>query len=233
MKDYNSVARLLLEAFDEAEISQRDGADNKSFSFVPPERYRYRLLRVFPNGYKFHVDQIAESKLGVRGQATFVGDVPEEGVRYDISVPAAEPWTFKKGTTDILNYDQAYAKLTSAGLKAIAREMGLGLHLYDKAANRSTGGTKSSGNANSAGTHDSEWTGDEKVNIGKFKNTDTRWNDEDAVDGGYLDYVTSGDKPNQKALKEIARRLKASGDGGQRKAESSANAHEDSDFPFN
>lgn len=233
IEKYNPVAQLLLEAFDESEISEREGSGNQTFSYVPPERYRYRLLKIFSNGYTFHLTNTTETKLGVKGTAHFIGEVPEEGVRYDIIVDVFEPWTFKRESKDILNPEQSFMKLASAGVKAIAREIGLGLHLYDKAAKKSGGskssasssGSKSSGNASPS--HDGEWTGDEEVTFGtKWKGK--KWKE---VDDDYLTYVTKDpEKANKLALKEIARRQKNAASDGQSKAEQSVD--EDENFPF-
>lgn len=52
-------------------------------------------------------------------------------------------------------------------------------------------------------TSNGTWDGNEFAEIGKFKGTNTPWS---LVDDGYLEFVTKGDKPNAKALLEIARR---------------------------
>lgn len=248
LKSYNETSQALLMPFDESEISEREGSGNQTFSYVPPERYRYRLLNVFAEGYKFSVTVTEIRPTGVAGSAHFVGSVMETGVAYDIVIPVFEPWTFKSGTKDILNPDQTFSKLASAGIKACAREMGLGLHLYDKAAKKTSSGSSSSKPAASkakaapAGTGDGEgipnfdadWDGTENVTFGtKYKSKP--WTE---CDDDYLDFITSDpDKANKKALKEIARRQSIAGSAGNEQASKSLaakaeTAEDDDDFKF-
>lgn len=241
LKEYNAVAQLLLEAFADSEISEREGSGGKMFSYVPPERYRYRLLKIFANGYQFHLSNTSEGQRGIKGTAHFIGEVPEEGVRYDIKVDVFEPWS-KTKEGEIFAPDQSFMKLASAGLKAVAREMGLGLHLYDKAQKTgkaaakpaakpaSKGGTKAKGSSDNA-DFDADWDGTEEVTFGKHKGD--AWSE---IEDNYLEFITKDpEKANKKALKEIARRQSEAGDTGAsnaKKAMDNKGGADDDEFPF-
>lgn len=234
LSEYNSVAQLLLVAFDDAEISEREGSGGKMYSYVPPERYRYRLLKAFPNGFTLETTVTRVGKLGIEGSTHFVGEVPEEGIRYDITVPCFEAWTFKSGTQDIIQPEQSYMKLASAGLKAFSREIGLGLHLYDKAPRTVNTSTRvnnpapaasststGTGNGNGIPNFDSEWDGSVHCTIGtKIKGQP--W--ANATDD-YLEFLTRDpEKANRFALKEIARRQSLAGQTGNASAAASVAA---------
>ena len=254
LKDYNQVAQDLLVPFDDSEISQREGSGNQTFSFVPPERYRYRLLRIFSNGFTFSITNTVEGKSGVKGTGHFIGEVPEDGVRYDITVDVFESWTFKKDSDVVLNRDQSYSKLASAGLKACAREMGLGLHLYDKAVKKSSSvkpATKTSVKPSASktstvkskvpasdGDHgdysqyfDENWDGSDELRFTKQKGTAYS-----ELEDGMISWLINKDdqegnpNPDKGALKEMARRMADGGSNAQERAEKSVD--EDEDYPF-
>ena len=244
---YNPVAQSLLEAFDESEISEREGNGGKSFSYVPPERYRYRLLRVFPQGYTFHISDLNEGKAGVRATAHFIGEAADEGVRYDIKVAVFEPWS-KTQNGEFYSLDQTYAKLNSAGLKGSAREMGLGLHLYDKTAKK-TGASKPSAAkkpnpkkdedlGDYAEFFDEEWDGSDALKITKHKGTPYNELD-DGLLSWLINKVDQNEKPNpdKGALKEMARRMAEGGGEATKRAKASTaskspKASDDDEFPF-
>jgi hypothetical protein len=212
--DYNQVAAELLVPFDASLIKTRAQA-GKNFSYVPPDQYRKRILEVFCNGYRLEVcpSSIVETDHGVRAAYTFGGTVDE--VTYTISVPAYQEWTFKSGTYEAIQRDQAYNKLTSAALKAVCVNLGLGLHLYDKdeasspvasgggqtSAPRAASAPKASASTTPAG----DWDGSALWSFGKYKNT--AYNALDDADYlGYLQWAATKDKPDNGAVKECTRR---------------------------
>jgi len=139
--EYNVLARELLEPFGDDEISTTE--DN--FSYVDPARYRLRLLKAFPNGYTFLIRDYTVQKTGLLGMAYFKG--VRDDVMYEFNVPFFEKyivgakkfkndngeWVDNPKAGEILRLEQVVQMSTSAGLKSVCREMGLGLHLYEKA----------------------------------------------------------------------------------------------------
>lgn len=246
---YNSVAQLLLEAFADSEISEREGSGGKTFSYVPPERYRYRLLKAFPNGFTFHCTVTSVGKAGIQGSAHFIGDCPEDGVKYDIIAPCFEGWTKSSSTGDIIAPEQSFQKLTSAGLKAIAREIGLGLHLYDKAprtvsskpaaakaaASKPAASTGApAGDGNGVPDFDPAWDGSKGI---PFKMSETPKGTPYAdMDDKAIEWMCNKTKsrdddtpnPDQGALKERARRIVMAGATGASKATAAAEAKNES-----
>jgi hypothetical protein len=235
-KDFNAVAKALLEPFDDSLISQRKGAGEKTFSYVAPENYRARLLEVFTGGFEFGIvpGSLQIGKEGVAGVYRFKGERPDEGVVYEITVPAYEAYTKKSDTGEVITIDQTMNKLSSAGLKNAAREIGVGLHLYDKVASGgsgSSGGTSTrsgSSTASKAGSNAStgDWDGTETITFGKHNGT--QWKD---IDDGYLAFITKDpEKANATALKEIARRKSTAVETAQSSA--SGASSDDEEFPF-
>jgi hypothetical protein len=250
----------LMDPFDESFIQKRllnpdkpyHEKYNKQITSVAPEHYRQRLLEVFGD-FTFEVipESIVEGKTGVRAAFQFSA----KGL-HKRAVAVFEPWTFAgefvynkdSGKFDkpnpkagqIIQPEYTYAMLDSAAIKAISRNLGLGLHLYlDKADNAapSTSATTASAahtqtaTSNAAptgGAYDPEWTGEDEITFGKHSGK--KWNHPD-VDAGYLNYITKDpEKANKLGLKEIARRLHAS--AGSAAQNAAASVDEDSEIPF-
>ena len=238
--EYNSIATALLEPFDDSEISTREGAGGKSFSYVDPARYRYRLLQVFKNGFTFGIvhGSVVIGKTGVYAEYRFTGEDPETLIRYDITVPAFEAFSETK-EGKVFGLDQMMNKLTSAGLKNAARELGLGLHLYDKAARSTTSNKARTQHAASSDEDDedsddegSDWDGTAKVSFGqKWKGTPYK-----DVDADWIDWAATKDKPDQGAVKEQKRRKAGAASAGSKAASKQSKAKpaddEDDDIPF-
>ena len=240
---YNPVAEALLVPFDQSLISQREMNGN-TFDFVSPEHYRYRLLEVFGEGFTFSLDDVrvivSDGIAGLQGTAHFVGE--RDNVKYDITTTVFEAFVISKTTTHPISVEQSYMKLMSAGIKAVSREMGLGLHLYDKApATAKAAAPKTSTAAPKATTaaapkatakpataapKEEAWDGSLLIAYGT-KHKGTPYNE---VDDGWLQWAgTQKDPPDRNAVKEIARRQKAA--GSEEPGEPGESA-EDVEFPF-
>ena len=246
LKQYNAVAREALVPFDQSEISTREGAGGQNFSYVPPERYRYRLLRIFKNGYAFGIipGTVTVTKTGVQADFRLRGELLDEtemnNVVYDVTATAFEPYTFKRESTEILNIDQTFSKLMSAGLKLCARKLGLGLHLYDNPARQASGGGskpssggggyQSGAGVDPNGDHfDPNWTGADTIAYSKHKGTPYNQLEDGMISFccNLTDRETGAPKPDVKALKERARRQKAAASGN-----ASSDDLDDDDIPF-
>jgi hypothetical protein len=219
--EYNPVAALLLEPFADSEIRSRKGAENKTFSYVAPELYRYRLLKVFTEGYEFGLTDIVEGQLGVRGVAHFKGHI--DGIEYSVNgCPVFEPWTFSSSEpTKKVNPDQTYMKLSSAGLKAVSREIGLGLHLYDKTPQEGEAASSTPRSSAAAAVSTDGWDGEKLVGFGK-KYPTTKWKD---VPDDYLVFLTKDSDPDKRrpeAVAEKARRADNNVAIGQEQASNAA-----------
>ena len=216
----NATQKLLLEPFADDQISEIDG-----FSYVDPFHYRTRLHQVFQQGFEFRVNSIVIGKDNMYGQAFFKGRVDD--LEFVIEVPCAEKYIKASGDGTILKFEQSVNMLISAGMKAICRELGIGLHLYEKTANK--GGSKkggSTGGAPAAAAPSGPWDGQAAITFGKHNGT--KWCD---IEDSYLEYITKDPaKANALALKEIARR--SANNVGEGRA-NAASAHSDDDsIPF-
>lgn len=224
-KKYSALAAKLLEPFDDSQIRQREGSGGKNFSYVPPEEYRYRLLESFPHGFAFGVipGSTRLEKTGVHAEFAFEAEDPDTLTRYKITATAFEPWTLARETGAILNPDQTFAKLMSAGLKACCREIGIGLHLYDKGDSQSTGSSKSTSKTQTKASSKSEhgeWDGELTLKSGKHKGK--KWKD---TPDSFVEFLANMDEPNELAIKELARRASAD-------SEDEETQESDDDLPF-
>lgn len=221
---YAATQTLLLEPFADDQISEIDG-----FSYVDPYQYRMRLHAIFQQGFKFQVRGLIVGKDNMTAQAYFSGRVDD--VEYEIEVPCAEKFIKASGTDTILKFEQSMNMLISAGLKAVCRELGIGLHLYEKAANK--GGSKKGGGGQSApsgggapASSNGPWDGNAAVTFGKHSGS--KWRD---IEDSYLEYITKDpEKANKLALQEIARRRANNVGEGQSNAAGAVD--DDSEIPF-
>lgn len=262
MSKYNAVAEALLVPFDESDITQRLQNPKKDFhekynpifSYVTPEKYRYRLLETFTNGYEFGIipGTVVFGKEGVFAIYNFKGSVGE--VRYDITVPVFEEYSYmydydaKQSTDKKINLDKQQNAMTSAALKAISTNLGLGLHLYDKTATQVNGGEKAPETAKAASgsstrsaasgasqgasnANDSDWDGTAKVTFGKHKGKPYS-----EVDEGWLSWAANKTNdegepnPDKGSVRELARRKSTAGAAAQQSA--SAGVDDEGEFPF-
>jgi hypothetical protein len=120
------ATRAKLEAkFPEEAHSTRDG-----YTYVDPMHYRTRLNDVFTEGYTFEVKITSMRPEGFYGDAYFIATL--NCVIYVRRVLWSEPWMFAKDSKDLIKIDTKIQSANSAGLKAVCRELGIGLYLYDK-----------------------------------------------------------------------------------------------------
>ena len=214
LAEFSEASQLLLEPFPEEDISYIDG-----FAYDDPERYRYRLLKVFKGGFSWHMEDCHETSFGdakgLAGYGHFVGKV--DGELFDRRVFAFEK--FQLGADDSPNAGKTQkeeytaANLDSALLKQVSRDMGLGLHLYVKDAKKSS---KKGGSTNTPDTNASTgpWDGSYKWSFGKFagstyadpiyKATYEKPTTEEYVK--YLDWASTKERPDTGSIKEYARR---------------------------
>jgi hypothetical protein len=236
LEGYNKIAQLLLQPFDAEDLSYRlknpkkpEGPYNPKFTYVKPHKYRYRLHKIFEQGYSFKIHDVVFGAKGLTGYAYFKADVPEYNVSYEFDVLFSEDYTFaaefiwnqatqtvdlpnpKAG--EIIGLSETMQMANSAGLKAVCRELGIGLNLYDDKDEAHTGGTYTpSGNGAttapatnaSAPADNGEWTG-EKVIGGNGKFKDKKWNDPE-VDDGYVNWCAGKFGPTSDGQREKNRR---------------------------
>jgi hypothetical protein len=202
----NKLAEALLVPFDDSQISERHqnpkDTSTPIFSYVDPAHYRRRLLETFTKGFLLHVEDAKLEAPGVVAQAHFIGE--QDGVKYDIKMPVFEEYTISTTTNKAIQIAQTFSKLGSAGAKAVSRELGLGLHLYDKVTRKVSGGSNASTSAagTSSAAPDAQWDGSAKVTFGaKYKGMAYK-----DIEDGWITWAATKDKPDQGAVKELARR---------------------------
>lgn len=233
---YNSVAREALTPFDASLVRERKQNPNNPnspiFKYVPPEQYRAKALAIFPDGYQFGpvVGTVQFMKTAVSAIYRFIGT--KDGITYDVSTLAIEPFTFASGTETIIQADQTASKLQSNGLKLCLREMGFGHELY--ADKKPQGASSAAPTYNAAPVdlnadhYDPNWTGDAPIAYSKHKNTPYNQLEDGMITFccNLTDRQTNAPKPDVNALKERARRQRAA-------ASNAANdASDDEDIPF-
>jgi hypothetical protein len=230
----NKLAEALLVPFDDSQISERHQNPKDTttpiFSYVDPAHYRRRLLETFTKGFLLHVEDAKLEAPGVVAQAHFIGE--QDGVKYDIKMPVFEEYTISTTTNKAIQIAQTFSKLGSAGAKAVSRELGLGLHLYDKVTRKVSGGSNASTSAagTSSAAPDAQWDGSAKVTFGaKYKGMAYK-----DIEDGWITWAATKDKPDQGAVKELARRNGVASTTTSSSAEPGTNTAgaDTSEFPF-
>ena len=207
----------LRDAFTEAQYPKNE----QGFSDVPPSDILDWLAQTFPHGYSWHVTGQGFTPTGY-AYVTIDLTVQNDGMlmRVPGSAENAPDQPIQMG----------FSGLTLLALRnAVLRNLGAGHTLYQREpihreprpANKTY--ERSQGNNTRPAA---DWTGNEPVNIGKYKGTNTTWSE---VEDGYLKFVTKGDKPNRNALKEIERRKRqgSPGSGGRAQAVLNNNPFDD------
>ena len=217
---FNELARELLEPFPESEIS----VNNQGFRYIDPERYRTRLLKAFPNGYYFHMEECVVGKTAVTGYGHFIGTLElqsGEKITYDLRPFCMEKFQVAQGTTDTTQKEDLSMKmLASALLKAASTEMGLGLHLYAKEVKRNgqvvsaaTGTAGAAAPASGGGyaapvAADGSWDGSAPIpiNMKDKSGASMKGRPYSELDDKQVEFMATKDRPDQGAIKERARR---------------------------
>ena len=190
--------------FADKEISHNDKiVPGKTISFVSPDKYRSRLRAAAGDyGYTIRMFDVERTATGIQASLQLL--INEEGAVYDITVVGFEDYTYSNDK--VINVGFTYQALKSILLKSALAELGLGAHLSEREATGNNGQASRPAQAApaQAATPAGPWTGDALITFGK-KHPGKRWNDP-SVDMEWLKFITSGEKPNADALKEIARR---------------------------
>jgi len=186
---YPAIREKLEARFPEEFHSVRDG-----FTYLDPKCYRDRLNDVFTEGYEFEIEVTAFRPEGIYGKAEFKATL--SGVIYKRKVMFAEPWMFAKDSKDIIKADVKAQMANSAGLKAIGRELGIGLYLYDKQSGKSSSVTSSAAQpqaARASAPAASSGSAPAETDVWKFggKHKDKRVSD---IDDGYFEWLSGPDK---------------------------------------
>lgn len=224
----NSIQRALEAPFPDEVIKTRLRNPDKPFhdkynpwlTYAPPQVYRRRLHEVFKNGFKLEVTNVnASDKLSaVVAHAHFVGsEMCDEGylVSYDVGLPVAEKVYLKDGQPDREPQD-TMMKLCSAAVKAVSRELKIGLELYDKdktevapaAGQGHSGEAAAYRPAQAPQPAGEEWDGCKPITFGKHKGVAYK-----DLPENYLtflsekkDQTTGQPRPDKDAILEVLRR---------------------------
>lgn len=223
--EFDSLVQEFIKPFDESEISQRKGAGNKTFSYIDPARYRYRALSIAKEDYTFRTYGLGLNEFGAYGEAELV--IVRDGIKKTAGAFALEehelgarfiynPETQKydKPNPDfgkVQNVSNTVKSLRSSLFKLCATELGIGLHLYEREAQKvngssNSGSTQNSGSSNSgssgAPSGQREWDGKLKFKTGK--NAGKMWLE---VDLETIQYLSGLDGAvADMAAKELKRR---------------------------